>query len=142
MARDRVFINSRYRSEIEEMKEKDLLGFRMVENKDSFLLAVAMGLDLPETPKSKDGWFLMKNLKTTDKALFASVLLGAVADDGDIDKYADLDLSLDLCEQCAERGFAELRKRVIDSNSDRELLERRLMKELDLWYTSLVESDI
>lgn len=43
MARDRVYINSNYRSEIDEMKDRDILGFSMVENKDSFLLAVAMG---------------------------------------------------------------------------------------------------
>lgn len=142
MARDRVYINSRYRSEIDEMKEKDLLGFNMVENKDSFMLAVALGIDSPETPKNKDGWFLMKNLKTTDKAMLAAVLLGTADDDSDVDKFADLDASLDLCEQCAEKGFAELRKRVLDSNGDRELMERRLMKELDLWYTSHVENDI
>ena len=37
MARDRVYINSNYRSEIDEMKDRDILGFSMVENKDSFL---------------------------------------------------------------------------------------------------------
>lgn len=44
MARDRAYINSNYRSEIDEMKDRDILGFSMVENKDSFLLAVAMGV--------------------------------------------------------------------------------------------------
>ena len=77
MARDRVYINSNYWSEIDEMKDRDILGFSLVENKDSFLLAVAMGGESPEAVKSKDGWFLMKNLKTTDKALLAAVLLGA-----------------------------------------------------------------
>ena len=85
MARDRVYINSNYRSEIDEMKDSDVLGFSMVENKDSFLLAVAMGVDSPEAVKSKDGWFLMKNLKTTDKALLAAVLLGTANDDSDVD---------------------------------------------------------
>ena len=51
MARDRVYINSNYRSEIDEMKDSDILGFSIVENKDSFLLAVAMGVDSPETVK-------------------------------------------------------------------------------------------
>ena len=41
MARDRVYINAKYRSEIDEMKESDILGFGMVENKDSFLLAAS-----------------------------------------------------------------------------------------------------
>lgn len=142
MARDRVFINSSYRSDIDEMKADDLLGFGLVENKESFMLAVALGIDAPESTKSRDGWFLMKNLKTTDKALLASVLLGNANSDNEIDEYSDLDKSLDLCEQCAERGFRELRKKVIDANKDRDLLERRIMKELDMWYTSMVEDDL
>lgn len=143
MARDRVYINSNYRSEIDEMKDKDILGFSVVENKDSFLLAVAMGLEVPETVKSKDGgWFLMKNLKTTDKALLASVLLGTANDDREVDSYADIEKSIDLCEQCAEAGFKELRKRILDAGKDREIFERRLMKELDMLYSTLVEADI
>lgn len=142
MARDRVYINSSYRSEIDEMKNSDVLGFSMVENKDSFLLAVAMGVDCPEAVKSKDGWFLMKNLKTTDKALLAAVLLGTAQNDGEVDSYANMDNALDLCEQCAETGFKELRKRIIDAGKDRDIFERRMMKELDMLYTTLVEADI
>lgn len=130
------------RSEIDEMKDRDILGFSMVENKDSFLLAVAMGVDSPEAVKSKDGWFLMKNLKTTDKALLAAVLLGTANDDSDVDAFADIEKALDLCEQCAESGFKDLRKRIIDAGKDREILERRMMKELDLLYTTNVEADI
>lgn len=130
------------RSEIDEMKDRDILGFSMVENKDSFLLAVAMGVDSPEAVKSKDGWFLMKNLKTTDKALLAAVLLGTANDDSDVDAFADIEKALDLCEQCAESGFKDLKKRIIDAGKDREILERRMMKELDLLYTTNVEADI
>ena len=142
MARDRVYINSGYRSDIEEMKDTDLLGFKLVENKESFMLAVALGLDSPEPVKNRDGWFLMKNLKTTDKALLAAVLLGTAENDDDVDCFSDLEKSLDLCEQCAEKGYEELRKRVLDSQMDRELLERRMIKELDLLYMNLVEGDI
>lgn len=142
MARDRVFINSNYRSEIEEMKDRDILGFSMVENKDSFLLAVALGLDSPETVKSRDGWFLMKNLKTSDKALLAAVLLGTANNDTEVDSFADIEKALDLCEQCAEAGFRDLRQRIIDAEKDRDIFERRLMKEMDLLYTTLVEADI
>ena len=142
MARDRVYINSGYRSDIEEMKDTDLLGFKLVENKESFMLAVALGLDSPEPVKNRDGWFLMKNLKTTDKALLAAVLLGTAESDDDVDCFSDLEKSLDLCERCAEKGYEELRRRVLDSQMDRELLERRMIKELDLLYMNLVEGDI
>lgn len=142
MARDRVYINSGYRNDIEEMKDTDLLGFKLVENKESFMLAVALGLDSPEPVKNRDGWFLMKNLKTTDKALLAAVLLGTAESDDDVDCFSDLEKSLDLCERCAEKGYEELRRRVLDSQMDRELLERRMIKELDLLYMNLVEGDI
>ena len=142
MARDRVYINSNYRSEIDEMKDKDALGFSMVENKEAFILAVAMGLEKPEDLKNRDGWFLLKNLKTTDKALLAAVLLGTAKSDMEVDLFSDLDKSLDLCEQCAEAGFKELRKRFLDADKDREIIERRMMKELDMLYTSQIEADI
>lgn len=142
MARDRVYIDSSFRAEIDEMKDKDAIGFSMVENKEAFILAVAMGLEKPEDLKNRDGWFLLKNLKTTDKALLAAVLLGTAKDDIEVDSFSDLDKSLDLCEQCAEAGFKKMRNKFLDANKDREILERRMMKELDLLYTSQVEDDI
>lgn len=140
MARDRVYINSNYRSLIEEMKNSDLLGFGLVETKEIFMLAVALGLDDPEEVKHKDGYFLTKYLKTADRAMVAAVLLGTAINDDEIDTFADLDQSLDLCEKCAESGFRELKKKINEARSDRELLERRFMKELDLWYMQYIES--
>lgn len=141
MARDRVFINSGFRADVDAMKENDILGFSMVENKDSFLLAVALGVDAPEQVKGKDGWFLMKNLKTADKALLAAVLLGTAENDSEVDSFADIEKAIDLCEECAEAGFAELRKKITDADKDRDILERRLLKELDMLYAANVEAE-
>ena len=82
------------------------------------------------------------DIKGTDKDLLAAVLLGTANDDSDVDAFADIEKALDLCEQCAESGFKDLRKRIIDAGKDREILERRMMKELDLLYTTNVEADI
>lgn len=142
MARDRVYIDASYRKFMDEIKKLDLLGLNLVENKDSFMLAVALGLDTPEDIKTKDGWFLTKYLKTVDKSLVASVLLGTVNNDDEVDQYADLDRSIDLCERCAVSGFKELRKRIIASNGDEELLEKRLIKEMDSWYLNFVKSNL
>lgn len=65
-----------------------------------------------------------------------------VFSNSDVDAFADIEKALDLCEQCAESGFKDLRKRIIDAGKDREILERRMMKELDLLYTTNVEADI
>ena len=134
MARDRVYINEAYRAEIDSMKSTNLLGYSMVENKESFLIAVALGLEAPASVKNRDGWFLMKNLKTTDKALLAAVLLGAADDAAEIDQFADIDKAISLCEECAESGFGELQALIEASEGDRDILERRLIKELDARY--------
>ena len=67
------------------MKKKDVLGLNIVEGKDAFMLAVALGIDKPSELKNRVGLFLNTALKTADKALLASVLLGTVSDDADID---------------------------------------------------------
>lgn len=142
MAKDRVFTSSQYRSVIDDMKKKDVLGLNIVEGKDSFMLAVALGIDKPSELKNRVGLFLNTALKTADKALLASVLLGTVSDDADIDVYADWDKSTDLCEQFAETGYQVLLKKYNDSDCDSDLFERRLIKELELLYIKNVENDI
>lgn len=139
MARDRVYINSDFRKLIETMKDGDILGFNLVENKESFLLAVALGIDSPKSTKNKDGWFLMKNLKTADKALLASVLLGTANDDSEVDLYADLEKAIDMCEECAESGFEKLQRMIIEANCDSSVIEGNLLEELDRLYALNVE---
>ena len=145
MARDRAFINSEHRTFLEEMKKKDILGFgeSIIDTKDVFLLAVALGVNSPaESFKSRDGYFRLQYLKTADKALLGSVLLGKAETDAEIDEYADLGKSIDLCELCAETGFQVLQSKVNNADGDSDLLERRLLRELDLLYTKNVENEL
>lgn len=72
----------------------------------------------------------------------ASVLLGTVTDDTQIDEFADQDMSADLCEQCAETGYQLLLKKYNDADCDPDLMERRLIKELELLFMKNVEADI
>lgn len=142
MARDRIFTSKQYKNVIDDLKKNDVLGLKIVENKDIFMLAVALGLHSPTPLKTREGLFLNTALKTADKALMASVLLGTVTDDSKIDEYADQDMSSDFCEQCAESGYQFLQKKYNDVDCDSELLERRMLKELELLYTQNVEADI
>lgn len=142
MARDRVYTSSQYREVIDGLKKNDVLGLNIVEGKDIFMLAVALGLDNPTQLKNKIGLFLNTALKTADKALMASVLLGTVTDDSQLDEYADQDLSADLCEQCAESGYQLLLKKYNDADCDPDLMERRMIKELELLFMKNVEADI
>ena len=49
---------------------------------------------------------------------------------------------MEYVEKCAESGFRILEKKLEDCGDDNDLLERRMLKELDLLYTSSVENDI
>ena len=142
MARDRIYTSSQYRGVVDELKKNDVLGLNIVEGKDIFMLAVALGLDDPIPLKNKVGLFLNTALKTADKALMASVLLGTVTDDAQLDEFADQDMSADLCEQCAEAGYQLLLKKYNDADCDPDLMERRLIKELELLFIKNVEADI
>ena len=90
----------------------------------------------------KKGEYRKSYIKSTDKALWAAVLLGTAKNDEEIDQYADLDKSVELCEQCAESGLEILKQQYEKADGDSDLLERRMLKNLDLLYTQMIESDI
>ncbi len=142
-AGDIIYINEKYRSFIDELKTNDVLGFKLLDNKESFILAVALGVNQPtECKKKRFGWTRKSYIKSADKAMWASVLLGTATTDEEINQYADLDKSIELCEQCAETGFEILKQQYDKAEGDAELFERRMMKALDLLYTQMVENDI
>lgn len=140
---DIIYINEQYRSFIDELSANDVLGFKLLDNKESFMLAVALGINQPtECKKKRFGWTRKSYIKTADKAMWASVLLGTATTDEEINQYADLDKSVELCEQCAETGFDILKQQYEKAEGDAEVFERRMLKALDLLYTQNVENDI
>ena len=140
---DIIYINEKYRSFIDELKSKDVLGFKLLDNKESFMLAVALGIDKPvDCQKKKFGWTRKSYIKSSDKAYWASVLLGTATNDEEINQYADLDKSVELCEQCAEAGWEILKQQYDNAEGDAEVFERRMFKKLDLLYAQTVENDI
>ena len=140
---DIIYINDKYRPFIDELKSKDILGFKLLDNKNSFLLAVALGLKSPtECKKKRFGWTRKSYIKTVDKALWSSVLLGTASTDEEINKYADLNMCIDKCEECAETGFGILQELYEKADGDAEVFERRIIKKLDLLYIENVENDI
>ena len=142
--RDRIFINGSLRDGLlKECDEKNILGFHMMETKDIFLLATALGLNNPtDIHGKKDGYFLLKNVKTYDKALFASILLGKSENKNHIDQYANIEVNYDESERCAETGFMRLKDFVESAGGDNELIEKRALAELQLLYQQNVASNI
>ena len=142
MGSDRVFTSEQFRNVLDQLKTNNVRSLELVDNKDIFMFAVSMGLNNPQQLKNKKGLFLNTALKTADKALLESVLLGKVQNDSEIDEFADFEKSLELCEQCAEAGYQVPQKKYNDAGCDNELFERRLLKELELLYKKNVECDI
>ena len=142
MPKDRLYVSPDYKAVIEELREKDVLGIKLAENKEIFMFAVALGLMNPTPLKKRDGLSLYTALKTEDRSLMASVLMGTVTNNDEIDKYADFDASTDLCEKCAEAGYAVLQKEYNDADCDEELFERRMINKLKDLYRKNVKYDV
>ena len=141
--RDRLYINVQYRDQIEIWKEKKILGIDMLETKDIFLLAVALGINAPTDIKGKrDGFTRTSYIKARDKALLASLLLGKAENQEEIDKLANDDLSYDEAEKCAEAGFEILKEMIESASFDEELLEKRILAQLNLLYEQNIVSGI
>lgn len=133
--RDRVFINKSNRERIGEWGDSNVLGINMMENKDLYLLAVALGLQSPEEIQGpKEGYVRTAYFKTTDKSLLASILLGKVKNEDEIDLVANYDVSYDESEKCAEAGFNMLAEIINSANGNKDLMEKRLMKQLGELY--------
>ena len=105
-----------------------------------FKLAVAYGLDDPtDFDGAKEGLFLLKDLKTTyDQTLLNIVKLGTALNNDEIDEYCNLELNYDESERCACTGFGKL-KELVESNSDEELLIKKMFLELETIYFTNVK---
>lgn len=142
--RDRLFINLSYRDPmLSEWDAKNILGMHMLETKDIFLLATALGLDDPKDIQGKkDGYVRLSYIKTNHKALMASILLGLEENRDRIDDYANEDVNYDEAERCAESGFAKLKGMIDSAGGDMELLEKRIFAQLNMLYQKNVASNI
>lgn len=141
--KDRLFINMSYRDSIlKKIDEENILGCHLVKAIDIFFLAVALGMEKPVDIKGKkDGYFQVhNNIGTQEKSLFASLLLGKIENQKDVDKYANAQVNYDEAERCAESGFLILNEKIEAANGDEELLEKRLISELNLLYEKNVKS--
>ena len=141
--RDRIYFNSKYRDFLKELDLKNTLGLHLVNQKDLFMIAMALGLNEPTDISGKrEGLFLLKDVKSSDRAIFASITLGNLSDEKDIDKYANDEINYSEGERCAEAGYAISKKKIDDSAGNEELLATRLLSELDLLYESNVKSNL
>jgi len=120
------------------------LGLNVIDRKEAFTLAVALGCDSPrkiDNPYSP-GLILTKSFNTSDLATISSTLLGNAQTDEEVEQATNLDNIIAHTEQCAESGFDILWKEIDSAEGDEDLLERRLLSQMDTWYKANVENPI
>lgn len=140
--RDRMYYPRKYKQFNKALTNHDIksLGLDTLSNLDLFKLAVAYGLDDPtDFDGAKEGLFLLKDIKTTyDQSLLNIVKLGTANNNDEIDEFCNLDLNYDEAERCACTGFGKL-KDLIESNTDEELLIKKMIRELETLYITNVK---
>lgn len=106
MAQDRIFIDKSKAKEIRAIKELDYLKFD--NQKEVFMLAMAMGLDLYNgkvLEDGKEGLFNDRDLNAADIAMIYSLIKPEL---DDIEELTDRDLVLKKAEGMADKGFSIL----------------------------------
>lgn len=119
------------------------LGLNHAENKEKFILAMGMGCDKPREINNKysPGLTLRTSIKTADEAIMAATLLGNFSSDIDFNGKSNFsDVAL-YAERCADAGFDELWEMIDNASEDENLLERRFLQKMDLWYQQYVENE-
>ena len=143
--RDRVCVSDSHGKLLKEKynKEGAPLELNMTDRKEAFLMAAALGCNAPRDEienLDNAGLALLTTFKTGDRAILASVLLGDMtSDNGTIEQNANMDSIIDYAEKCADKGFDILWEFIEDAKGDENLLERRLLKQMDLWYQDNVK---
>jgi hypothetical protein len=127
--------------------EKNILDLSTLENKDQAIFFAALGCERPTEIKKKDGsgWFRVDGSvddSAIDQAMISCFLLGRATSDEEVEKYTEKENFYDYFERCAEGGFQIFEQKVKDAEWDNEVLVRRMLKDLDLAYTTNVENDI
>lgn len=124
-------------------EENAPLGLNHAENKEKFILAMGLGYEKPREiiNKYSPGLTLRTSIKTADEAIMAATLLGTLSADSDINEKSNFSAVVAYAEKCADMGFDELWKMIDQADGDENLLERRFLQKMDLWYQQYVENE-
>lgn len=143
-----VYYQDGRRKTLNDFYEKNVFGLdSTIGNAEQALFLAALGADKPvESLGKRDngGWFRTEalNENTRLKALISAFLLGTAEQDSDFNEYIKQDNYIKYFERCAEAGFQAVEKKLQDADWDNEVLERKMMKTLEMLYLNYVEDDI
>lgn len=114
--RDRVFIDKTYRvihKDINAMMKHKGISF---ETKEIFMLAMSLAIDTPsEIAGTRDGFFLLKNLRSHEVNMF---YLCAWHHFKDVNRMADEEAIYSIAEQCANTGFKTIKRLIVENKED------------------------
>ncbi|MBE6977872.1 MAG: hypothetical protein E7438_04435 [Ruminococcaceae bacterium] len=148
MAKNIVDYSKGRREYLDTLHTQGIFGLKpSIDNKDQALFLAALGCDKPvplSSKKDPGGWFRTDSVTkySHDVAMLSCLLLGTAQCDEDYDRFSQLEMYMDYVEQCAESGFRVVEAKLEEAGNDNNLLERLMLKELDLLYTALVENDL
>ena len=130
-----VSISSQNREFVDQLCQKDILGFDSLETKDIFLFVCALGLNNPTEFKNKVSYVRTSYFKDIDdRAILIATKLGTAKTIDEIDKYCNIEFSYGEAEKCANTGFDILREKFDQAKGDEELLAAQMLLYLDTIY--------
>ena len=126
--------------------EKGIFGLsQSISNKDQAFFIASWGIVDPKDYKKRDnsGWIRSDYIKfAEEKALMSTPLLASALNDEEVGEYAEYGIYKTHFEKCIEKGFQVIEEKVEDAHWDNNLLERRVLSDLDLLYTKYIENNI
>ena len=137
-------ISEESREVVRKLKEHGLLSLGKGEgdsnNKDIYLLAVALGLGKPtERMNNPSSWTRISYFEIEDKALIRSVLLGTLDNAKDIINHCDLKEAFNYCRQFTDAGFQRIDNFAAKASYDPDLMVRKMLDYVDEIYDEVIK---
>ena len=138
-------ISENGREVVTRLKEHGLLSMGKSEmdtnNKDIYLLAVALGLDSPEERLNKpESWVRMVNFRDFDKHLAIAAYMATAPDSDSVGRYCDQREAFAYCKQYTDAGFRAIDTFASESMYDPELMVKKMLSFVDTIYDEVVNS--
>ena len=138
-------ISESSREVVARLKEHNLLSMGKGEmdtnNKDIYLLAVALGLDSPEEKLSKpESWVRTVNFRDDDKSLAIAAYMATALDSDSVGKYCDLRDAFAYCKCRTDAGFRAIDSFASEAMYDPELMVKKMLSYVDTIYDEVVNS--
>lgn len=138
-------ISENGREVVTRLKEHNLLsmgkGEMDINNKDIYLLAVALGLDSPAEKLIKpESWVRMVNFRDHDKALAIAAYMATALDSDSVGKYCDQRDAFAYCKQFTDAGFRIIDSFASDAMYDPDLMVKKMLSYVDSIYEEVISS--